>query len=219
MKLRQSIRYLRKGLETWEIIAGLQGWRESFKTRRPVDGQGRPIPWYTFPAIEFLCSLELGGCRVFEFGCGNSSVFWASRARQVHAVENDLDWARIVRGFGIGNLTLIEATDRDEYVQAPRTAGGNFDVIVIDGRHRVACVAVALECIAEGGMIILDNADWYPQACADLAAAGWFQIDFSGLGPINSYSWTTAVFLRTRTQFQRRPGAQPIGGNPQQASA
>jgi hypothetical protein len=213
--IRKSYRYLRKALEAWRVIGKEHGWRQSFIGGRPVNGNGAPIPWYTYPAIEFLQSLDLSDARVFEYGCGNSSLFWAKCATAVFAVENNAEWAKVVRDLGISGLTVLEATDRDEYVSAAEAVGGQFDVVIVDGRYRRACAQVALNVVQANGLIVFDNADWYPEACADLREKGWFQIDFSGLGPINPYAWTTAVFMKTSVGFARKPGVEPVGGNPQ----
>ena len=214
-KLRMLYRYVRKAFEAWAVISQELGWEKSFLSGRPVDGKGEPIPWYTYPAIEFLKSLDLSKSRVFEYGCGNSSIFWAKRTRAVFAVENNAEWAHIVRDLNVPGLTVIEAVDRDTYIGAVEAAGGEFDVVVVDGRFRRACVQVASKVVREGGMIVFDNADWYPDACDDLRRKGWFQVDFSGLGPINPYAWTTAVFLKTPAVFQRLPDVFPVGGNRQ----
>ena len=212
MNLRELVRYRRTAIKTWRLVAQEYGWRQSFIEGRAVASQGRPIPWYTYPAIEFLRSLDLHGCRVFEFGCGNSSIFWAERVREVFSVEHDIDWARAVRAYGIPNLILFDEVDIDRYVTAPERAGGAFNIVVIDGRHRRACVPASVRVVADTGMIILDNADWYPEACADLRSLGWFQIDFSGLGPINPYCWTTSIFMKCSADFARSSSVQPIGG-------
>lgn len=214
-KAKMLYRYVRKAQEAWAVIGTELGWKRSFLSGRPVDGSGEPIPWYTYPAIEFLKSLDLSNSRVFEYGCGNSSIFWAQRASAVFAVENDAEWAHIVRNLNVPRLTIVDAVDREVYISAAETVGGNFDVVIVDGRFRRACVQVASKVVQQAGMIIFDNADWYPDACADLRGQGWFQIDFSGLGPINPYAWTTAVFLKTPAAFQRLPDVSPVGGNPQ----
>jgi hypothetical protein len=120
----------------------------------------------------------------------------------------------VVRESKEMHLTVIEAAERSDYVAMPKTVGGKFDIVIVDGRFRRSCAEVACEVVSDTGMIIFDNADWYPDACADLRAKGWFEIDFSGLGPINPYAWTTAVFLRTTTQFPRQNDFLPTGGNP-----
>ncbi len=214
MKIRKIIRYWRKAREAWNVIAYKAGWRLSFLEGRPVDEYGQPIPWYTYPAIEFIRSLDLKNCRVFEYGCGNSSMFWAKQAAEVFAVENDTGWAQKVRDLLIPNLVVFEAVDNEQYIQMPFEVGGTFDIVVVDGRNRRACAAIACRVVNQAGMIIFDNADWYPDACADLRSQGWFQVDFSGLGPINPYAWTTAVFLKTNALFKRNAIVMPTGGNP-----
>ena len=46
-----------------------------------------------------------------------------------------------------------------------------------------------------------------------LRAQGWFQIDFSGLGPINPYAWTTSVFMRTDCKVKYGAESKAVGGN------
>jgi len=206
------MRYLLKARETWRVLALDFGWKRAFMEKRPVDAKGAAIPWYTYPAIEFLRSLDLRDKRVFEFGCGNSSIFWAGLVRELVAVEDDPEWAGIVRNFGLPNLTLIEEPDRDRYTMSPERAGGEFDIVVIDGSFRQACVATACRVVRRDGIIIFDNADWYPDACAELRAQGWFQIDFSGFRPVNPYCWTTSVFVRSEVRAGRAETFRPTGG-------
>lgn len=53
----------------------------------PVDAQGRPVPWYTFPMISFLEAKKFDGCEVLEFGAGYSTLWWANRAKHVLSFE------------------------------------------------------------------------------------------------------------------------------------
>jgi hypothetical protein len=76
-------------------------------------------------------------------------------------------------------------------------------VIVVDGDWRGACAERALAALAPGGLIVLDNADWYPGTCAMLRATNLIQVDFSGFGPVNPYTWTTSLFLHR--DFRARP--------------
>src|SRR5690554_2742040 len=68
------------------------GHRASSLAGRPVDAAGLPIPWYTYPAIEYLSALDFRNCAVLEWGCGNSTLFWAARAKTVLSIENDPKW-------------------------------------------------------------------------------------------------------------------------------
>lgn len=73
-------------------------WQKEFAIERTInekiciDRDGNPIPWYTYPAIEYLSQFDVTDKDVFEFGCGNSSLFWADRARLVTSIEDNPDW-------------------------------------------------------------------------------------------------------------------------------
>ncbi|WNC71297.1 glycosyltransferase family 25 protein [Thalassotalea psychrophila] len=69
-----------------------QGWCESVKQQVPVDVSGDALPWWTYPSIEFMETVISQNTRVFEFGCGNSSLWWQKRVFQVVSVDHDLEW-------------------------------------------------------------------------------------------------------------------------------
>lgn len=186
------------------------------RQRACVDRNGEPIPWYTYPAIEYLSQLDHGDSHVFEFGSGNSTLFWGRRAKSVISVENDPDWSReIATRVGRAPIELRLVENLDDYAATIRKADGPFDLIVVDGRRRYSCAREALSRLRPGGLIVLDNADWYPNTTAMLRAAGLIQVDMSGFGPINAYTWTTSLFLdrafRPRPLAGRLP-ATPTGG-------
>ena len=187
MKLRAWALLPYKVIKVWAILLFNFGWLRSYIQQRSIDRDGNPVPWYSYAAIEYLKTLNLENSRIFEYGCGGSSVFWAERAKQVIAAENDSKWASIVNSYAIPNLKVIESTTREKYINLPEELGGNFDMVVIDGRYRHDCVHIASRVVSETGIIVLDNADWYPDACSTLRDLGWFQIDFSAFGPINAY--------------------------------
>jgi hypothetical protein len=178
-----------------------------------VDAAGAPLPWYTYPAIEYLSQLDARELSVFEFGAGNSSLYWAARAQRVRSVENDRGWHAKVAAHRLPNLEVLLREDQQSYVGCLAEQGERFDLIAIDGRWRRACARAAPAHLKEGGLLLFDNTDWYPRTAAELRAGGFLQVDFSGFGPVNGYAWTTSIFLRADTRLQRgfRPPL-PIGG-------
>ena len=70
----KNIRSLRKQIKNFAILARRYGQFETMKKWSCLDREGRPIPWYTYPAIEYLASLDLSGMKVLEYGSGNSSL-------------------------------------------------------------------------------------------------------------------------------------------------
>lgn len=61
----------------------------SVKLQKPIDRSGNPMPWFTYPAIEYLDSLDLSKANVFEWGSGNSTAYLASRCSSIESVQSD----------------------------------------------------------------------------------------------------------------------------------
>lgn len=193
---------------------GLGQWR-SVKEGMAVNRSGDPIPWYTYPAIEYLESFDFKDCDVFEFGSGNSSLYWAKRACSVCSVEDSQAWFEEVSKKKLGNQIILNRSDKTGYVQSLPEQGKLFEIIVVDGNWRYECVVEAINCLINGGMIVLDNSDRkIEKECGKLLRGhGFMQIDFSGFGPINHYTWSTSIFIKTPSSLQKTfSGPNPIGG-------
>ena len=123
-------------------------WRNDYAIERSIDKQicldkdDQPLPWYTYPAIEYLRQFDYRDKKVFEFGVGYSCAFWAQRALNVQAVENDKDWfARWQNELRADNLRILLCLDDENYENA---LDDNYDVIAIDGKRRLQCARQAL---------------------------------------------------------------------------
>lgn len=68
------------------------GWLRSAEEEISVDSDGAPTPWWTMPAIEFMNSVLSKHWRVFEYGCGNSTLWWQNLVSQVVGVDHNADW-------------------------------------------------------------------------------------------------------------------------------
>jgi len=63
----------------------------------------------------------------------------------------------------------------------------------------------------ESGIVILDNSDWYAETAKFLRdSLNMIQIDFHGFGPINSYTWTTSLFLTRGVMMNPKNKIQPV---------
>lgn len=89
-----------------EWILKPRGWAAP-REAGPVDTDNHPLPWITYPAQSMLMQLVRPEHRVFEFGCGHSSLWWASRTRQVVSVDHDPAWIERIHRQRPENLTLI----------------------------------------------------------------------------------------------------------------
>jgi hypothetical protein len=196
------------------ILCSKYGYLKSAARNSAIDPSGVPLPWYTYPAIEFIAQLDFANKSVFEYGSGNSTLFWSRVSTRVTSVEHNPEWFEVVSARAPANCRILLEPDLDGYVDAIDGFPDGFDVIVVDGyaqkRTRARCAQKAIEHLKPGGMIILDNADWLPASSMILRQAGLIEVDMAGFGPINRYTWTTSFFLSRDFDFdpatQRRPG-------------
>jgi len=211
-----------------KFLKFIEMWRSEFAMDKTIDQKvcvdrdGNPIPWYTYPAIEYLAQFDYGNKKVFEFGCGNSSQWWGKRAGSVVSIEDNADWlSRWQAEFDWDGLPNLEVRHRDEgegYYNAILEDSAKYDVIVIDGKRRADCARVAMEKLALGGMIILDDSDRintsyeYVDAVNFLKQGDYIQVDFYGFCPMNNFTKTTSVFLSRDFRFESLYKVQPIFG-------
>lgn len=176
------------------------GWFLSWHKKASIDGQGKPIPWITYPAIEFLSRRLPASIRVFEYGCGNSTLWWANRATSVVSIEHDAGWYSKMLPALPPNCSLshIPLDTNGHYAGAISAYRNTFEIVFVDGRDRVNCLARSPEALTQNGIIILDNSDRinYRPGIEELFAKGWRQIEFVGYSPITSAKNETSIFYR-----------------------
>jgi hypothetical protein len=174
------------------------GWYKSFQSERPVDRDGKPVAWYTYPCRAFLEMRLTPDMRVFEYGAGNSTLWYAERVAQVVAVEHDPEWAAILRPQLPSNCELVMTPNDESYLQAIKDFDP-FDVVVVDGMRRPQAAIAALDGLKPDGVMIWDNSDWEEEFNAGfpaLEAQGFRRIPFRGLGPVNRHAWETSIIYR-----------------------
>lgn len=178
-----------------------------------VDRQGNPLPWYTYPTIEYLKQLDFSGKDIFEYGAGNSTLFWAGVGRSVLSIEDNPGWyEKVKHGIeGRPNCEIKLITDKTAYIQEISRHSG-FDVIVVDGSYRLECAGQAVANLRPGGMIILDNADRFIKSSQYFRDAGLIEVDMIGFGPLVAVTWCTSLFLHRQFNFPPRGTVQPEPG-------
>ena len=224
--LRPALRRFRRSplmplhwVKLWRVLRILcvdYGYLRSVASELPLGGRLEPQPWYTYPALEYLKQLDFHDKVVFEYGCGQSTLFWAERAARVVSVEHDAAWYERVRPQLAQRCELILEHDSDAYADTIRRFPGGFDVIVIDGlvkgRTRLKCAATAVVALRPGGMIILDNSDWLPESSRCLRESGLIEVDMTGFAPINDYTCTTSFYFHRAFAFEPLRDRQPTAG-------
>ena len=179
-----------------KILARDYGHWKSLKQKACIDAEGNPIPWYTYPAIEYLKQFDFSGMTVFEYGSGNSSHFWAERAGKVFSVEDDKSWYGKVLGEKHDNHHLMFRPNKEGYVAAILEPKERFDIVVIDGNHRPECARMLPEVLKENALVILDNSDWFKRTAKYIREElDLIQVDFHGFGPTNPFTTTTSLFF------------------------
>lgn len=184
----------------WSLSSG--HFRSSL-VRRSMARDGSPVPWYTYPAIAFLAQRDFRDRDVLEFGGGQSTLWWARRARTVTVVEADPGWRAAIRERAPANTRVMDvpAAGENEAATAIRSAlrqrGLAYDVIVIDGELRRAMVPVALEFLAPGGALLFDNAEGYGFV-AEIGKHDVARVDFFGYAPGVWLPHCTSLVFRER---------------------
>jgi hypothetical protein len=174
--------------------------------RRPV--QTFQQPWWPRPVLALVASRISPGADVFEYGSGGSTHWLTSLGAKVTSVEHDPQWYDTVAGWA-ANVILRQPTAEgairsasapgfyDDYVATIRDyPKESFDLVVIDGRARVACGLAAMHYVKPGGMLLLDDSQRprYQPLCD--ALQGWVRTDVRGLKPLDIIISQTTIWTR-----------------------
>lgn len=211
-RLRRALEPWLNALALWRILRSGYGYKLSVRRHEPLDAAGREIPWITYPALEYLKQLDFSAKSVFEFGAGNSTIYWSRQAARVTSVESSRQWFERVRPRLGANCELHLVEDLQRYPRFITEQDGEFDVVVIDGMERRACAREAVKKLRRGGMILLDNSDWHSGAAAVLRGSGLIEVDMTGFGPIAGFTTTTSFFFHREFAFPQRHDRQPVHG-------
>lgn len=138
------------------------------------------LPWINIGAFEFLKERLRPDMKVFEYCSGGSTLFFSKYVQEVISVEHDESWYQFIleKITKMPNIKLylknpqLKVTDKygsyygkgwenhsfEEYVKVIEDYPDSyFDLIVIDGRSRKACLEHALPKLKSNGYILFDN--------------------------------------------------------------
>ena len=176
-----------------------KGWFKSFKTLESINVNSQPIPWMTYCFIDFIEPKLSKELKVFEYGCGNSSLWWSKKVNSVMACEHDTNWFNKMTNKTNDIFSVINRSiENSAYAKSIEETNDTYDIVVIDGVDRVNCAKHSIERLKPSGVVIWDNSDReeYQEGYDFLIKQGFKRLDFSGLGPINVMAWSTSLFYK-----------------------
>lgn len=176
------------------------GWINSFIKKEPVDKYNSPIPWLTYPAINFLSERLNRDFLMFEYGSGNSTLYYSKIVKKVIAVEHNKAWYEKIKSRLSENSEIIFVNfDYNEiYCQTIKSTNQKFDIIIIDAEDRVNCIKNCLNNISENGVIILDDSEReeYNEGIEFLKQNEFKRLDFRGISAGFIHQKITTIFYR-----------------------
>ncbi|MEX2441752.1 MAG: hypothetical protein WD400_03805 [Pontimonas sp.] len=203
-------------LDRWAQSSRVGLWIRSLFSLYDVEDFVRlDLPWWTLDSTSLVDDFlaQRTNARVFEWGSGASTVWLEKRAGAVLSVEYDPEWHALMLSMVGPKTTVIHTPaqfskrplvgsrmwghkdlDYRNYVEAINQVAGDFDLIVIDGRARTACLEKAVTRLAAGGMVVFDNTNRRRyQSALDRLKEGFDDTTTTGLTP--SLPWSTQTTL------------------------
>jgi hypothetical protein len=176
------------------------GWFNSYKANQSVDEMGNSIPWNTYSFTKFIKDRLNKTFDIFEYGSGNSTLWYAKRVNKVVCVENDINWYNAIKNQIPQNVTIIyrELIYDGDYSREVANHNTKFHLINIDGRDRINCVKNTIRYLTSDGVIIFDNSNIedYKEGILFLEDKKFKHIDFWGMAPITSHNSCTSIFYK-----------------------
>lgn len=186
------------------------------------------LPWWTYDSIDTVESFlraRGGDARAFEYGSGASTMWLARRCSAVDAVEHDTRWSEAVRellrttaglrctpalhvpAVPVSASPLVASgapsghgLDFDAYMRTIDDVPGEFDLVLVDGRARAQVLLHVLDRVADGGLVLLDDAQRprYRAAVDAAVARGWYVRRTRGATPCQPFPRETVLLSRDR---------------------
>lgn len=176
------------------------GWLQSLTAGRPVSNCGKPIPWMNFTVIAVLAERLNKSMSLFEYGSGYSTLFYAERVGSVDSVEYDQEWFGTIREQlpDNANLIFVERSTDGDYCRTITRMGKKYDVVIVDGRDRVNCIAQSIGALSERGVILLDDSqrEKYRAGIELATAKGFRALNLQGLKATGTTVESTTILYR-----------------------
>lgn len=179
-----------------------KGWFKSYNLKQSIDKNGNPIPWCTYSFISFIENRLSKKMDIFEFGCGNSTKWFAKKVKSIKSVEHDKIWFEKIKNQIPTNAVIIykELIYKGDYSKEVLKEKKKYHLIFIDGRDRNNSVYNSVKKLTLDGVIVFDNSQLseYDDALNFLRKNNFKRLDFWGQIPIAAHENCTTIFYKTK---------------------
>ena len=133
----------------------------------------KDAPWLTASMIDIMASWLRPNDSGLEWGSGRSTLWFAKRVAKLVSIEHDATWyasvSRRIDNAGLRERVQhflladgIEERGDSAYVAVVANCpDATLDFCLVDGVSRSHCAFAALDKIRPGGVLIVDNCNWY----------------------------------------------------------
>lgn len=171
------------------------------------------LPWLSWPAIKVIQGFVQDGMDVFEFGAGQSTLFFSQFRIHLSSIESDKKWfVNLHKQLNTSNNSLLSTDLRfvpikektrkgfldSRYADAIKEGAKLYDLILIDGEEiegfaaRTVCFRKAESSIKPGGIIVVDDFWRYSVLMSNHNAREVKVLE--GIGPNRKGLTSTAIF-------------------------
>jgi len=158
------------------------------------------LPWLDLATVKLFCESLSSHQSVLEWGCGGSTIFFSRFVKKWTCVEHVPSWGQfinkalknesfsdkvsvnVIEPSSFYDAKIPAGSKNDgtyeqfrEYIEFPASLGETFDVILDDGRARVAAAESAIrnKLLKEDGILIIH--DWERRSYKVLLERGFYE--------------------------------------------
>ena len=170
-----------------------------------LTGRYKFIPWIVPEAVSFLQRRMNQNWKVFEFGSGWSTIWYARHCKKITSIEDNIAWYKVVEDRVLKShidnceLKLVNQEKFTDVISA--FPDESFDLIVVDGSEenkdsRVKAILSSMDKIKKGGYLLLDDSDRPQYRSVPEILSGWKLHQFTGVKPVPCMAIETSIYQR-----------------------
>jgi len=176
------------------------GFPQTVKSGLSCRLDGSAIPWMNYNVVDFLDGRLSKDMHVFEYGSGQSTLYFSERVATVTSLERNKEWYDRAVQVAPANVTMLFSDHKidSEYAAVIQAQQKSYNLVLVDAKGRVEAVDAAVKCLTADGVILLDDSHFsgleeiYPR----MRALGFRDLDFMGLKSGKATEYRTTVFYR-----------------------